>query len=52
MHIGNGYILTAAHVVVDGEQPPRVAKDVKLKTLAGEQLDVEVLWSNEAMTLR
>jgi S1-C subfamily serine protease len=39
VHIGNGYILTATHVV-------GTAKSVTLKTDKGAKLDSTVLWSN------
>lgn len=41
VHIGNGYILTAAHVVGD-------EKELKLKTDTGVEGVVEVIWSAKA----
>ncbi|NTF69358.1 S1 family peptidase [Rhizobium rhizogenes] len=40
VHIGNGNILTAAHVVAD-------AKTVKVKTIAGVEAEASVLWVNK-----
>jgi len=40
-HIGNGYLITAAHVV-------GVAEKVSLKTSLGGSTEAEVLWSNKA----
>ena len=40
VHIGNGYILTAAHVV-DG------AKSLKIRTSDGKDRDATVLWSSK-----
>lgn len=41
VHIGNGYVLTATHVV-DGKT------GIKLKSSLGDIQDVEVLWANKA----
>lgn len=43
VHIGNGYVITAAHVVAG----VKTGADVTLKTRPGEEIDAEVLWSNE-----
>jgi S1-C subfamily serine protease len=47
VHIGNGYVLTAAHVVAPRDPSllgafgaPDAANDIVLKTLDGEALDV------------
>lgn len=39
VHVGNGYVITAAHVVVDGK--------VEAKFDNGARRDVEVLWANK-----
>lgn len=44
VHIGNGFVVTAAHVVND-------AKQVTLKTDTGEELPADVLWINKAYDL-
>jgi S1-C subfamily serine protease len=41
VHIGNGYIITAAHVVKD-------AHTLSVKRFGGESEDAEVLWANAA----
>lgn len=41
VHIGNGFIITAAHVAGD-------AKEVGIKRQVGEDLKAEVLWVNKA----
>lgn len=41
VHIGNGFVLTAAHVV-------QANKTVKLKTQDGTEIDAPVLWSSPA----
>ena len=50
VHIGNGYVLTVAHVVEGANDPSLLGavrgSDIVLKTLDGEALDVEVLWAN------
>ena len=40
-HIGNGYLITAAHVVKDADK-------LQLKTSLGGQAKAEVLWTNKA----
>lgn len=40
VHLGNGYILTANHVV-------KVTGDIKIKTTSGRLIKAEVLWGNE-----
>lgn len=40
VHLGNGIILTAAHVA-DGSKP------IKLKTSDGKEMDAEFLWANK-----